>query len=118
MVNTLQGIGSNITDINATNITNGTISGSIISNNSGDYSFPVTEGTHTITPVLENPTYFNVSPSNFSVTFPTETSPFTQNFCITPNGIHQDVEVIIVPLNVALPGFDASYKLVYKNKGN
>ena len=100
------------------NITNGIISGSIISNNSGDYSIPVQEGTHTLTPVLESPTYFNVSPSNFAVTFPTETSPFTQNFCITPNGIHQDVEVVIVPLNTAIPGFDTSYKLVYKNKGN
>jgi len=100
------------------NITNGTISGNIISNTSGDYSIPVQEGTHTVTPVFENPTYFNISPENFAVTFPTETSPFIQNFCITPNGIHQDVEVVIVPLNAANPGFDANYKLVYKNKGN
>ncbi|WP_396151268.1 T9SS type A sorting domain-containing protein [Flavobacterium sp.] len=100
------------------NITNGTISGNIISNTSGDYSIPVQEGTHTVTPVFENPSYFNVSPSNFSVSFPTETSPFSQNFCITPNGTHPDVEVVIVPLETAIPGFDVSYKLVYKNKGN
>ena len=100
------------------NITNGSISGSIISNTSGDYSIPVQEGTHTVTPVFENPSYFNVSPSNFSVSFPTETSPFTQNFCITPNGTHLDVEVVVVPLGIAIPGFDTSYKLVYKNKGN
>ncbi|MBA4155272.1 T9SS type A sorting domain-containing protein, partial [Flavobacterium sp.] len=109
-------------DINFPNmkfsITNGTISGSIISNTSGDYSIPVQAGSHTLTPVFENPTYFNVSPANFAVTFPAQTSPFTQNFCITSNGTHQDVEVVIVPLNVAIPGFDTSYKLVYKNKGN
>jgi hypothetical protein len=109
-------------DINFPNmkfsITNGTISGNIISDTSGDYSIPVQEGTHTVTPVFENPSYFNVSPSNFSVSFPTETSPFTQNFCITPNGTHPDVEVVIVPLGTAIPGFDVSYKLVYKNKGN
>ncbi len=100
------------------NITNGSLTGSIISNTSGNYSIPVQSGTHTITPIFENPTYFNVSPANFAVTFPAQTSPFTQNFCITPNGTHQDVEVVIVPLNVAIPGFDTSYKLVYKNKGN
>jgi hypothetical protein len=100
------------------NITNDSISGSIISNSSGDYSIPVQEGTHTITPVFENPTYFNISPPNFAVTFPTETSPFTQNFCITPNGIHQDVEVTIIPTGAAIPGFDSYYTIDYKNKGN
>ncbi len=100
------------------NITNGTITGTIISNSSGDYTFPVQAGTHTITPVFENPTYFNVSPSSVAVTFPADTSPFAQNFCVTPNGVHQDVEVVIVPLDAAIPGFDAFYRLVYKNKGN
>lgn len=100
------------------NITNGIISGNIISNTSGEYSIPVQEGTHTITPILENPAYFNASPANFMVTFPTEASPFTQNFCITPNGIHQDVEVIIIPTGAAIPGFDSSYSIIYKNKGN
>ena len=118
----LQGNGCDENDIDFPNmkfnITNGSISGSIISNTSGDYSIPVQEGTHTVTPVFENPSYFNVSPSNFSVSFPTETSPFSQNFCITPNGTHPDVEVVIVPLGTAIPGFDVSYKLVYKNKGN
>lgn len=100
------------------NITNGSISGTIISNTSGNYSIPVQAGTHTITPVFENPTYFNVSPPSVAVTFPAQTSPFAQNFCVTPNGVHQDVEVVIVPLDAARPGFDASYGLVYKNKGN
>lgn len=100
------------------NITNGSISGTIISNTSGNYSIPVQAGTHTITPVFENPTYFNVSLPSVAVTFPAQTSPFAQNFCVTPNGVHQDVEVVIVPLDAAIPGFDATYKLVYKNKGN
>ncbi len=46
------------------------------------------------------------------------TSPFTQNFCIAPNGNYPDLEVILVPTTTARPGFDASYKIVYKNKGN
>ncbi|WP_395054461.1 T9SS type A sorting domain-containing protein [Flavobacterium sp.] len=99
-------------------ITDGTVSGSIISNVSGNYSIPVQSGTHTITPQFENPTYFTVSPATASVTFPTATSPFSQNFCITPNGVHHDLEVIVIPLLPARPGFDAAYKIKYKNKGN
>jgi len=100
------------------NITNGTLNGSIISNGLGNYSLPVSAGTHTITPVFENPTYFNVSPTNAVVSFPTESSPFIQNFCITPNGIHPDLEISMLPLVPARPGFDAIYRIIYKNKGN
>jgi Cu/Ag efflux protein CusF len=99
-------------------ITDGTNKGNIISNATGDCSIAVGEGTHTITPILENLTYFTVSPSAISVTFPTQTSPFIQNFCITPNGVHNDLEVTILPTIPARPGFDATYKIIYKNKGN
>lgn len=100
------------------NITNGSVNGSIISNNSGNYSIPLQSGTHTITPQLENPSYFNVKPQNAQVTFPATTSPHTQNFCITPNGNIQDLEVVLAPTSPARPGFNASYTLMYKNKGN
>ena len=100
------------------NATNGTQSGNFISNQSGQYSIPVSTGTHTIMPVIENPTYFNISPATASVTFPETTSPFTQNFCVTPNGLHPDLEVAIIPTTPARPGFDAFYKLLIKNKGN
>lgn len=100
------------------NITNGTQTGILISNQSGEYSIPVQAGTHTITPVLENPTYFNITPASVEVAFPATTSPFTQNFCITPNGLHPDLEVVILPTSPAIPGFDADYKIILKNKGN
>ncbi|SHJ15370.1 DUF7619 domain-containing protein [Flavobacterium terrae] len=100
------------------NITNGSIIESFIANVSGNYSIPVQAGTHAINPILENPNYFSITPSTVNVTFPTQTSPFTQNFCVTANGVHPDLEVTILPLSPARPGFDATYKLVYKNKGN
>jgi hypothetical protein len=100
------------------NITNGTTTGNFISNSTGNYSIPVLAGTHTITPKLENPSYFTVSPTTVNITFPTQSSPFTQNFCIAPNGVRPDLEVTLLPLQPARPGFDAKYKLVYKNKGN
>ncbi|WP_298116610.1 leucine-rich repeat domain-containing protein, partial [Flavobacterium sp.] len=99
-------------------ITDGTNSGTLISNTSGNYSIPVSVGTHTFTPQFENPSYFTVSPTSATVTFPATASPFIQNFCIVPNGIHHDLEVVIIPLIPARPGFDAIYKIKYKNKGN
>ncbi|WP_298153921.1 T9SS type A sorting domain-containing protein [Flavobacterium sp.] len=100
------------------NITNGSVIGSTISNKSGNYFIPLQSGTYTITPQLENPTYFNVNPIDVQVTFPGTTSPHIQNFCITPNGNMQDLEVVMAPTGPARPGFNATYTLMYKNKGN
>ncbi|MEZ4838093.1 T9SS type A sorting domain-containing protein [Flavobacterium sp.] len=97
---------------------NGNITGYFITNSTGNYAIPVQTGTHTITPVLENPSYFTISPASISVGFPSQASPFTQDFCFTPNGNHSDVEITIIPITPARPGFDADYKIVYKNKGN
>lgn len=99
-------------------ISDGVTIGSSISNSTGNYSIPVQAGTHTITPILENPTYFDVSPTTVSVTFPSQTSPFVQDYCITANGVHPDLEISLLPIRPAVPGFDAIYKIVYKNKGN
>ena len=100
------------------NISNGTVSGSITSNSLGIYQIPVQEGTHTIQPNIENPAYFNISPASIAINFPAVASPYNQDFCITPNGVHADLEVSMIPLSAASPGFDADYKLIYKNKGN
>lgn len=99
-------------------ITDGNTSGTVISDDTGDYTTYVQSGIHTITPILENPSYFNVTPSIFTVDFLTDSSPYTQDFCITPNGVHNDLEVVIIPIELARPGFDTDYKIVYKNKGN
>ena len=100
------------------NITNGTTSGNIIADNSGNYNISVIAGTHTVTPTLENPTYFSVSPANIQVSFPVTASPFNQDFCIAPNGNHPDLEITLIPIDTPRPGFNVKYKIVYKNKGN
>lgn len=91
--------------------------GSLTADNSGNYQLPVQTGSHTITPVIENPAYFNISPQSMSVNFPSQATPFTQNFCLTANGVHHDLETVIFPVTIARPGFDAQYKILYKNKG-
>jgi uncharacterized repeat protein (TIGR01451 family) len=114
--------GCDVSDLPTSNlkfsVTDGTNTGSVIANTTGSYVIPVQAGTHTVIPVIENPSYFSISPSNTVVTFPTQTSPFTQDFCVTANGVHPDLEVAVLPITRARAGFDATYKIIYKNKGN
>ncbi|HBD25805.1 leucine-rich repeat domain-containing protein [Flavobacterium sp.] len=99
-------------------ITNGTVTSQLFVNQNGDYSIPLQTGNYTITPVTENPLYFNCSPASLNINFPTTTSPYTQNFCVSPNGNYPDLEVVLLPITSARPGFDAHYEIVFKNKGN
>ncbi len=98
-------------------VTDGVNSGGLIANASGNYMITVPAGNYTIAPILENPTYFTTSPASLIVDFPIQTSPVQQNFCITPNGIHHDLEITLLPQTVVRPGFDVNYKIIYKNKG-
>lgn len=99
-------------------ITDGTETGITYTNSLGTYNFYTQDGSFTITPQLEND-WFTVSPQSATVTFAgNNNNTQTQDFCITANGVHPDVEVVLVPVVAAQPGFDAKYKVVCKNKGN
>ena len=97
---------------------NATQTSNYIPDSSGNYHYDVQSGTYTLVPILDNPSYFNVSPTTANVTFPTTASPFIQDFCITPNGSHPDLEITILPITTARPGFDTTYKIIYRNKDN
>ncbi|MBF4487056.1 T9SS type A sorting domain-containing protein [Flavobacterium sp. CSZ] len=93
--------------------------GTVISDATGSYSFPIQTGNYEVSPILENPEYFNISPTTLIVATPAETTPLFQDFCLTAtNTEKKDLEVQLLPLNNARPGFDSKYKLIYKNKGN
>jgi hypothetical protein len=101
------------------NITNGFDQNSTFTNQDGNYIFFTQDGTYILTPEAENPTFFNVTPITETVTFTdNNNNEEIVNFCITPNGVHNDLEVVIAPINPARPGFEATYKIVYRNKGN
>lgn len=99
------------------NISSNLFNGSIFANTSGNYSIPVQSGTYTLTPIVENSAYFNISPVSSIISFPSVISPFIQNYCVSSNGNHNDLEIVLIPINQARPGFDAYYKLIFKNKG-
>ncbi|WP_181368954.1 T9SS type A sorting domain-containing protein [Flavobacterium pallidum] len=83
--------------------------------NSGYYSTSLQEGSYTITPVFNNPN-LTASPASIIVTFPGNSSDIVQNFCITQIGEHPDVEISLVNMGIAVPGFDNMYRIFYSNK--
>ncbi|WP_046756732.1 DUF7619 domain-containing protein [Kordia jejudonensis] len=101
------------------NIDDGTDTGATYTNTDGEYTFYTQDGNFTITPSLENPSFFTVTPIDATINFPNNNNNIQiEDFCITANGIHNDVEIVIAPIFPARPGFDAQYLLTYKNKGN
>ena len=93
--------------------------GATFTDTQGNYSFYTSAGTYTIAPQLENAGFFTVTQMSETVTFPlVDDSVEVRDFCISPNGNNPDVEVVIEPLMPAVPGGEATYKVVYKNKGN
>ncbi|MFP9098178.1 T9SS type A sorting domain-containing protein [Flavobacterium sp. RHBU_24] len=88
-------------------------------NTAGEYNFYTGAGTYTVTPDFENESFYTAFPTAGSADFPdTNGNIFSQDFCVTANGAQNDVEVVMVPITTAVPGGDATYKIVYKNKGN
>jgi len=90
-----------------------------VTNIDGGYSYYTNAGNYTINPNVENPTWFDFSPPSANFNFPDNNNNLsTQDFCIQAVGIHSDIEVVLIPIDFARPGFNATYKIVYKNKGN
>ena len=101
------------------NLNDGTNTGASFTSNTGNYAFFTQTGSFVITPEIENPTFFNFTPTTVTIPFAdSNNNTATQDFCISANGVHPDLEVVLAPITPARPGFDATYKLVYKNKGN
>lgn len=93
---------------------------SVFTDSTGAYAVYVGEtGTYSLIPNLEDPSYFTVDPVSVSINIPViDNTTTTQDFCVTANGVRPDAEVVIAPIFQSRPGFDATYRLVYKNKGN
>lgn len=81
------------------------------------YQAYTTTGLKTVIVNLPNPSYFTVTPSSHIFNFNNFGNIETANFCLTPNGVHNDLEIVLLPLMPSRPGFDSRYKIVYTNKG-
>lgn len=96
-------------------INTSTNSGLTIGNQQGAYFAYMDIGSVSITPQIANPNYFSATP--YTTTFSSLSNTQTHDFCITSAGIFPDVEITLIPLNPARPGFDSDYKIQYKNIG-
>jgi hypothetical protein len=113
--------GCDASDISYPNLklicSDGTNTGNVFANTNGEFSTGVQSATITITPELENPAYFSVTPSTQTIPLSGPSSISIQNFCITPNGSHPDLEVSIVKTNSGESAYNYAYAITYKNKG-
>ena len=89
----------------------------IFSRSSGLYSLFTFEDNLTLTPQIQNP-YFTINPVSANTTYSGFGNTETIDFCVQTNGSHADLEIVVLPMNPARPGFDAKYKIVYQNNGN
>lgn len=87
-------------------------------NTNGNYQFSVPAGNYNLAPTFENPELFQLAVPNYSVEFEGNNEIQERNFCVAPEGDHNDLEVTFAPTLVARPGFDASYLMLVRNKGN
>ena len=99
------------------NITDGTQSGSTFTNPLGQYKIFAQLSPDTLTTSFQN-NWFNTAPPRQILSFTGFGNTAVADFCLTANGIHPDLDIVLLPLGRARPGFDATYRLVYSNKGN
>jgi len=111
------GIGYPMADIKVT-LSDGTNTGIAFTDQNGRYSFYTQSGDFTVTPEMTNP-IFGITPGNANVGFTDNLSNTeTRDFCISAVGVVENLDLSLIPISAARPGFDAHYKLVYRNTGN
>ena len=94
---------------------NGSINAVTGPTNNGSFVF-YTNNSGIVMPSFGND-YFTVTPPSQTYSFNGSFEMQVMDFCVSPNGVHPDLEVSLIPLVPARPGFDAVYKIVYRNAG-
>lgn len=90
--------------------------GDMYSNSNGEYQFNIQAGNYSINLMVPNTTYFNISPTSTSVSFPDAGSPYIQDFCVTPAGSYPDLKISIVTIDSDYD-YTAAYRINYSNQG-
>ena len=82
----------------------------------GSYDLSLIDGTYDLN-LINTPFYFDVSPVTTSVTLNNTNSTHIVDFCLTANQTVEDLNIRILPISDARPGFEANYKLIIENIG-
>jgi hypothetical protein len=91
--------------------------GLFFGNEMGDYGIMLPEGKYEVSPVIENLEIFNISPPSLEFDLEIDSDIIVQDFCLVPEELVQDLEITIIPIDQARPGFETEYKIIYENKG-
>lgn len=96
---------------------NGSTSFGTFTMSNGSYQMPVNTGNF-VTSIEGNlPDYLTSNPASYNFNYSNLGNIETADFCLEPNQAINDVNISIFPLSQARPGFDATYRIVYKNVG-
>ena len=101
--------------VNLSLIQNDTMNSITNTNLIGNYNLYTFDNNISLSLSLEKDLLFSISPVQVNWFVNQDT---TVNFCVTPKNICKDVEVILVPILRARPGFDSYYEVIYRNIGN
>ena len=82
----------------------------------GQFSVAVDTGSYTVSAQIGN-AYYTITPSSFTFAFSTYFNQDSVSFALQRIPNKQDLQINLLPLTPARPGFDADYRLLYKNKG-
>jgi surface protein len=97
------------------NADNGTPYYSTLPNN-GQYQLNLFEDSYVVS--LQNvPDYYTVTPESYTVSYTGFGNYEELNFCLTANQTISDLNVVLLPVSEARPGFEATYQLVVQNLG-
>lgn len=113
--------GCDINDLTLSNImvvaSNGINSFATFSDNDGNYLIHTNTGNFTTSLDSNIPNYYNITPNSHSSNFIGLNNYETINFCLESNQSVNDVNIALIPLRQARPGFFANYQLVIHNAG-
>ncbi|HEU4789286.1 MAG TPA: T9SS type A sorting domain-containing protein [Flavobacterium sp.] len=114
--------GCTISDVKASNLMvisdNGNNSFATFTDQNGAYHIATTEGNFTTSITSQLPDYFASNPTSHAFSFSGTNNTYLADFCITPIGEINDLNVSLYPsLNDVRPGFGTYYRIVYRNIG-
>ncbi|HET8810656.1 MAG TPA: T9SS type A sorting domain-containing protein [Flavobacteriaceae bacterium] len=84
---------------------------------SGGYNLYVDSGLTDVSVESNLPSYYSILPLAYSTTFTGYGNTDTADFCIQANATVNDLNITVLPITMARPGFEAKYKIVFENIG-
>lgn len=114
--------GCDINDIIVSNslikVTDGVNEFATFTGTNGTYAIPVTQNTYETSPsALAIKTNLSVTPPSYINSFTSFGNTETADFCVNFNQNTYDLNIKLIPISQARPGFDSRYQLVYENLG-